>query len=142
MRPERGSGSGLSQRWTPTENGDGNAPVEDGAADATLGELAQKLLELRRHLEQVVMGLNESREDGRVGRDSYRAAGSGRRTGNSRIETGFRCHACGRTRSTEHAGWTLRLCGDDVLHTFCPDCDRRYVNGDRSERQVPRTVGE
>jgi hypothetical protein len=137
----------LSERWTPTESGDGNAPVEDdAAADATLNELAEKLSELRRHLEQVVIGLNESRDDGRVVRDSYRAAGTGRRAGNSRIGSGFRCHACGRTRSSEDAGWTLRLCGDDVLHTFCPDCDGGYVSGDRSERRVsrpvPRTAGE
>jgi len=131
MRLQRGDGSGVSQKWTPTVNGDGGAPLETGAAsDATLDELARKLSDLRRHLEQVVEGLNDLRDDRRELRDAARPAGAGRRSG-SGLPIGLRCHACGRVRATDQIGWTLRLCGDDVLHMFCPDCDHRYVNGDR-----------
>jgi hypothetical protein len=84
--------------------------------EATLKELAQQLVELREHLEQVRIGLSR--------------ATSGVYAGASITEeSSLRCHTCGRTRSTDEAGWTLRLCGDDELHPFCPDCDRRHVNG-------------
>jgi hypothetical protein len=98
-------------------SGGDSAPVEYGASgEATLDELAEKLSELRQHLEQVVTGLT--------------GATSGGRAGNSGAEgSSLRCHTCGRTRSTDQAGWTLRLCGDDELHPFCPDCDRRHGEG-------------
>ena len=98
-------------------SGDDTTRVERVAsAEPTLDELAQKLSELRQHLEQVVTGLNR--------------ATSGARIGDSRAdENSVRCHACSRTGSTQQAGWTLRLCGDDELHPFCPDCDRRGVDG-------------
>lgn len=87
------------------------------SAEPTLDELAQKLAELRQHLEQVITGLNRATSD--------------TRTGDSRAdESSLRCHACSRAGSTEQAGWTLRLCGDDELHPFCPDCDRQDVGGD------------
>lgn len=85
--------------------------------EPTLNELAERLVELRQDLEQVRTGLSR--------------AAAGRRAGNSSVEdSSLRCHTCGRARSTDEAGWTLRLCGDDELHPFCPDCDRRHVNGD------------
>ena len=77
------------------------------SAEPTLDELAQRLSELRQHLEGVLAGLN------------LRAG-----------ESSLRCHACSRTGSTQQAGWTLRLCGDDELHPFCPDCDRQDTHGD------------
>jgi hypothetical protein len=98
-------------------SGGDRAPFEHGAStEATLEELAERLSELREHLRQVVTDLNRATSGDRAGNSSF-AKGS------------LRCHACGRTRSTDHAGWTLRLCGDDVLHPFCPNCDRRHVDG-------------
>jgi len=138
MRLERGDGSGVNQKWTPTVHGDGGAPLEsDAATDATLDELGRKLSDLRRHLEQVVAGLNGLHDDGRESRDAARPASTGRSSGPSGMPIGLRCHACGRVRSTDQIGWTLRLCGDDVLHLFCPDCDHRYVNGDRRVQPGP-----
>lgn len=37
----------------------------------------------------------------------------------------LRCARCGRECSYEARDWTLRLCGDDQLHTVCRDCDER-----------------
>ena len=88
--------------------------------DPTLNDLAQKLVELRQHLEQVRTGLSRATSGGRA----Y-----------------LRCHTCGRERSTDEAGWTLRLCGDDELHPFCPDCDRRHVNGNGRNGSTPVEVG-
>lgn len=34
----------------------------------------------------------------------------------------LRCARCGRDGSRGEDGWTLQLCGDDQLHTFCHDC--------------------
>ena len=97
-------------------------PVEGGSSsEPTLEELAQKLSELRQHLRQVLRGLNIATSPARVGDFS---------TG----QKGFRCHACARARSADQQGWTLRLCGDDELHPFCPDCDGRHV--DRDGRDV------
>lgn len=83
-----------------------------------LNDLAQRLSELRLHLEQVRMELTR-RE---VGKGS------------------LRCYACGRMQVSEQPGWTLRLCADDELHAFCPDCDRRHLSGNGSnghERPSP-----
>lgn len=70
-------------------------------------DLAQRLSELRLQLEQVREDL--TRRD--VGKGS------------------LRCYSCGRVQVSEQPGWTLRLCADDELHAFCPDCDRRYLRG-------------
>jgi hypothetical protein len=105
-------------------NGSGGVPVERGAsAEPSLEELAEKLLELKQHFEQAVRSLNHAISEGRAN--------------NAKIdEVGLRCHACGRTTSVDEQGWTLRLCGDDELHPFCPDCDRQQV--DRSgHAQLP-----
>jgi hypothetical protein len=93
-------------------SGGDSAPVERGAStEPTLDELAQKLLELRQHLEQVLTGLHNNMT-------------SRERVGDSSVEgKSFRCHACGRPSLSDQPGWTLRLCGDDELHQFCPDCD-------------------
>ncbi len=102
--------------------GGDHAPFECGAStEATLEELARRLSDLREHLRQVVTGQNL-------------ATSGGRADNSSRAEGSLRCHACGRTRSTDHVGWTLRLCVDDVLHLFCPDCDRRHVDGNGRHR--------
>lgn len=105
--------------------GDDSARVERCAsAEPTLDELAEKLWELRQHLEQVLTGPG--------GATSHAAFGDFRTD-----DTSLRCHACNRTGSTHQAGWTLRLCGDDELHPFCPDCDRRHVDG-RNGTQAER----
>lgn len=70
-----------------------------------LNDLAQRLSELRLHLEQVRMELTR-REKGSL-----------------------RCYSCGWMQVSEQPGWTLRLCADDELHAFCPDCDRRHLAG-------------
>ena len=117
-RPKCGhsDGPGAGPEAENEVSGGDSAPVERGAsAEPTLDELAQKLLELRQHLEQVLAGLDDASR-GRVGNSS--ADG-----------TSFRCHACGRTRWVDQLGWTLRLCGDDELHPLCPDCDRGHVDG-------------
>ena len=114
------SGSAMNQ----VRNGDVS---RDSAVGATLGELAEKLSELREHLDQILAGLSDSREDDGGIRDATPAA-SRRRFGQASAE-GLRCHECGRRSSTDQAGWTLRLCGDDQLHPFCPACDRRPVSG-------------
>jgi hypothetical protein len=103
-----------------------SARVEQGAlAESTLDELAQKLSELRQHLEQVLTGLDRAR--------------SGARVGDSRAdESSLRCHACSRAGSTDEAGWTLRLCGDDELHPLCPDCDRRHVDREGRNGAQPK----
>jgi hypothetical protein len=86
------------------------------ATEATLNELAERLVELRQHLEQVRVGLSRATSEGRAGNSTDQ-------------QSALRCHTCGRARSTHQMGWTLRLCADDELHPFCPDCDRRHVNG-------------
>jgi hypothetical protein len=96
--------------------------------DATLKELAQRLVELRQHLEQVRTGLSLATSQGRAGSPNV-------------DESSLRCHTCGRAMSTDQAGWTLRLCGDDELHPFCPDCDRRHVNGDGRNGRTPVELG-
>ena len=120
-------------------SGDDDVPPQSGlAADATLHELAGKLSEVREQLEQVVVDLAELGEVSRGSRISRRPAG---RTGTGhRLEGGsLQCQVCGRRRPMlEATGWTLRLCADDELHPFCPDCDHRQVgeiprNGTESE---------
>ena len=103
----------------------GDARVDSVASsEPTLDELAQKLSELRQHLEQVLRGLNRGAPGARIG-DSLAA------------ESSLQCHACSRTGSSREAGWTLRLCGDDELHPFCPDCDHREVDAyDENEARV------
>jgi|GEM_PF-4621196 len=91
----------------------GNVPAAGRGEpnEASLEALAQKLATLREHLQQVVAVLNERREFGRP------------------LVSSLRCHECGRSTVDHQGGWTLRLCGDDELHPFCPDCDRRRVDG-------------
>jgi len=75
---------------------EGTARERVASAEPTLDELAQKLLDLRRHLEQVLVDLNRGT--------------SGARGGDSKAdESSLRCHACSRIGSTQEAGWTLRL---------------------------------
>jgi hypothetical protein len=92
----------------------GGGPV--GSA-ATLSELAEKLSTLRAHLDQVVTSL--------------KAPAEGR----------LLCHECGQMASSADPGWSLRLCADDALHAFCPDCDEESFNrngtGDKSLPQPP-----
>ena len=108
----------MDQEWGATIKRANGAPFERAAAtEATLDELAEKLSELRQHLEQVLTVLNGATSEGHADNAGFEA---------SRL----RCHACGRTESTERAGWTLRLCGDDELHPYCPDCDRLHVDGE------------
>jgi hypothetical protein len=95
---------------------------ETAATDATLTDLAEKLSELRAHVEHVAADLNARREDSRVTRNELGSA-------SARPGGRLRCHECSRVGPIDAAGWTLRLCGDDELHTFCPDCDYRYFNG-------------
>jgi hypothetical protein len=83
------------------------------STEVTLAELAGKLAKLREHLHQVLVDLD--------------APARGR----------LRCHECGLTGSSEDAaGWTMRLCGDDELHAFCPDCDRRCFGATAAERRL------
>jgi len=82
----------------------------------TLSELAEKLSQLKEHLDQVVADLNAPREDE-----------------GASANCGLRCHECGGRGAAGAAGWTRRLCGDDALHVFCPDCDHRFFNGDAGE---------
>ena len=77
-----------------------------------LTDLARRLSELRLHLEQVRTEL--TRRD--VGKGS------------------LHCYSCGRIQVSEQPGWTLRLCADDELHAFCPDCDRRHLMGNGRKR--------
>jgi hypothetical protein len=99
-----------------------------GASGPTLDELARRLAELRENFDEVVASLDGLREDARVIREDVRAAISAYGSGSpGRDEGGLRCHECGRIDAAERPGWTLRLCGDDELHPFCPDCDRRRV---------------
>ena len=87
----------------------GNMEPDGGlvAPVAALGELAEKLSKLRAHLDQVLVALHGP-ADRRIG-----------------------CHQCGQLGSSGDAGWTLRLCADDELHAFCPECDGRYFSGNR-----------
>lgn len=101
-----------------------NGLADSGAAtEASFNELREKLSDLREHLKQMTAALNEQREGGR----RSERAGDGR---------DLRCYTCGRTRPKEQTGWTLRLCGDDELHPFCPDCDRRHVSADGEDRRT------
>src|SRR5690242_20721885 len=110
----RGNESARVERCAPTE--------------PTLDELGQKLRELRHHLDEVLRSLDRATSTMPIG--DLRSDRSS-----------LRCHACNRTGSTSQAGWTLRLCGDDELHPFCPDCDRRYVHGEgRNEAQPKASV--
>lgn len=103
---------------------------EPPAIEATLTELAEKLAKLRAHLEHVRADLNGPREDSRVIRSGFTAPAAGRDFGNyASAADRLRCHECRRTAPHDATGWTVRLCGDDALHTFCPDCDHRYFNG-------------
>jgi hypothetical protein len=93
----------------------------------TLVELAEKLSELREHLDQVVADLNASPDDWmRQQHGGVALDGGFRHSANT--ERRLRCRECGRVGSTDESGWTLRLCGDDELHTCCPDCDK-YLSG-------------
>ena len=99
------------------------------AAGPSLLELVEKLSELREHLDQVVARLNTLHDRERVSAAAHTTAHVGR-FASAATETGhFRCHQCGELSQTDQTGWTLRLCGDDQLHPFCPTCDRRHVNG-------------
>jgi hypothetical protein len=109
-----------------------------GAADASaretpagdLTDLAQKLSELRAHLEHVAADLRARREDSRLIDDELGPGTARPGFGNStRADRRLCCHECGRIGPIDATGWTLRLCGDDELHTFCPDCDSRYFYG-------------
>jgi hypothetical protein len=101
------------------------------ATEATLTELAQKLSELRAHLERVAATLDARPEDSRVSRQQPGATTVGHRLGDGLSADGrLLCHECGRVGSKEDARWTLRLCADDELHAFCPGCDSRYFNGE------------
>jgi hypothetical protein len=102
-----GSGSAVNQLI----NGNGNGGP---AAGPTLAEVAEKLSELREHVDQTVARLNAL-----CNRDTVAS---------TNVDT-FRCHECGEESRADQSGWTLRLCGDDELHPFCPSCDRRHVSG-------------
>jgi hypothetical protein len=102
--------------------------------EPTLSDLARKLSELRAHLAHVTADLRSQREDRRLVHDELGTTAARPGFGSS-MGAGRRlsCHECGRVGARDSTGWTLRLCADDELHTFCPDCDERYLNGnDRS----------
>ena len=86
-------------------------------SDEILDSLAQRLSELRQQLEQVRRDLSR----GEIG------------------ERDLRCHTCGRQRATDQAGWTLRLCADDELHAFCPDCDHRHLHRNRPDERTTQS---
>jgi hypothetical protein len=134
------SGSAANGGWAV--NSVRNGDVSRGsAAETTLSELAEKLSELREQLDQVLVCLNDLREDDRAIREAAHLATPRRRFGQASTEAGsLRCHECGRRSSTDQAGWTLRLCGDDELHPFCPACDRRRVHGNGGGRQPTESV--
>ena len=50
-----------------------------------------------------------------------------------------RCAECGRGGTREEEGWTLQLCGDDQLHTFCRNCYEREF-GNLASR-LPEPIG-
>ena len=107
--------------------GDGRLGAGTVSGAATLSELAEKLLELREHLDQVVADLNAPPDDSMRQRHGGVALGGGfRRSANA--DRRLHCRECGRIGSTDEAGWTLRLYGDDELHACCPDCDK-YLSG-------------
>jgi hypothetical protein len=102
------------------------------AAGPTLAGLAEKLSELREHLDQVVARLNTLHDRDQVVPAAAPSATPGRRRRFAKASTEtdrFRCHECDKLSPSDQTGWTLRLCGDDELHPFCPSCDRRHVNG-------------
>lgn len=109
-------------------SGRDTAPADrEPSPEPTLDELAQKLLVLRQHLDQVLDDLNR--------------ATLGARDGDARAdESSLRCYACSRIGSTRQAGWTLRLCGDDELHPVCPDCDQRNAAGDSRNGSHSRPI--
>lgn len=105
-----------------------NGHVSTGStAGGSLPELAEKLSELRKDLDEVIARVH--RED-RMIREEAHAARPDREFGmRDNNRGGLRCHQCGQLGSTDQAGWTLRLCGDNELHPFCPTCDHRHVTG-------------
>jgi hypothetical protein len=107
----------------------GIADASSGETEATLTDLAEKLSELRVHLEDVVADLNGRRGEISPIHDERGTTTAESGTDNRASENGrLRCYGCGRMEAKGAAGWTLRLCPDDELHTFCPDCDSRYLN--------------
>ena len=115
----------------------GGADRSDGEAAAiaaTLTDLAQKLAELRELVRQAAVDLNARRISTRGARTVALPTTRSARlpqliAATTSTEGRVCCHECGRAGPGAVKGWTLRLCGDDELHTFCPDCDRRYFNG-------------
>lgn len=100
------------------------------ANEPTLTDLAQKLSELRAHLAHVTADLRSRREDCAPVHDELGTTAGGPGLGSpTSTERRLSCHECGRVGPGDSTGWTLRLCADDELHTFCPDCDERYLNG-------------
>lgn len=134
-------------RWVAAASEPSASNGQGSSTTATLNELAEKLSTLRKHLEQVIAGLNVPQEANGVVREVPRVAGSVARrlpriTG---TEDSLRCHECGLTGQSGGEGWTMRLCGDDVLHAFCPDCDYRYFHrdhGEAGERIEPRDASQ
>lgn len=74
------------------------------SAAAALNDLDEKLSKLKARLEQVLAALHTP------------------------AERRLLCHDCGLMRLAGESGWTLRLCADDELHAFCPNCDERHFN--------------
>ena len=109
---------------------DTNEKMNGGpAAGPTLTELADKLSDLREHLDEIVARLNTLHDRDRVPPAGAQAPAPRRRFVAAGTESGpFHCHECGELSPPDPTGWTLRLCGDDELHPFCPSCDRRHVN--------------
>lgn len=123
---------------TKVSGGEKESVGTGSATDARLHELAEELSELRQQLEEVVVRLNGLSEERRGSRTRSPVAASGPASSHpGPDETGLHCHACGRRRPEgEEPGWTLRLCGDDELHPFCPECDSRDVGGAVLSRPV------
>ena len=102
-------------------------------AGASLPELAEKLSDLRKDLDEVIARVKDLHREDRMSREEAHAPTPDRLFGMPNTDRGcLRCHECGRLSSTDRAGWTLRLCGDDELHPFCPACDGRHVTGNRN----------
>ena len=73
--------------------------------------LAEQLAKLREHLDEAVARAVDPPAD-----EYDRLRNLGGQGGH------LRCAGCGREGSRGENGWTLRLCSDDQLHTFCHDC--------------------
>lgn len=100
------------------------------AAGPTLAELAEKLSELREQVGLTVARLNALYDRDGVAPATAPASAPGRRFADADTNPDtFRCHECGEQSLADQSDWTLRLCGDDELHPFCPSCDRRHLNG-------------